>query len=187
LFGHHIGVRLAKRSVPGARLNPLLLTIWGCGEFDGRQTDRRDGRGVTIRSEAAFARHAGVAPIPHWSGPNTVRMIAGRFGNRQLNAALYRIAFTQIRGGHPAHAYYRKRRASHFSLRVRAETILPKTGISRCSKPFARSRLAASLAATVLESCLDSYSIPVSRTRVIAANRRIANKRDDAQLTGRRG
>jgi transposase len=63
-----------------------------------------------FRSEAAFARHAGVAPIPHWSGPNTVRLRPARAGNRQLNVALYRIAMTQIRHNGPADAYYRKRR-----------------------------------------------------------------------------
>lgn len=63
-----------------------------------------------FRSEAAFARHAGVAPIPHWSGPNTVRLRAARSGNRQLNVALYRIAMTQIRHNGPSEAYYRKRR-----------------------------------------------------------------------------
>jgi transposase len=41
-----------------------------------------------FRSEAAFARHAGVAPVPHWSGPTKVRLRTGRSGNRQLNVAL---------------------------------------------------------------------------------------------------
>jgi hypothetical protein len=36
--------------------------------------------------------------------------MAARLGNRQLNAALYRIAVTQIRHNGPAEAYYRKRR-----------------------------------------------------------------------------
>jgi transposase len=63
-----------------------------------------------FRSEGAFARYAGVAPIPHWTGPKTVRLRAARSGNRQLNVALYRIAMTQIRHNGPAEAYYRKRR-----------------------------------------------------------------------------
>ncbi len=36
--------------------------------------------------------------------------MAARSGNRQLNAALYRIAMTQIKRDGPAKAYYRKRR-----------------------------------------------------------------------------
>ena len=63
-----------------------------------------------LRSEAAFARHAGVAPVPHWSGPKKVQLRTVRSGNRQLNVALYRIAMTQIRHNGPAEAYYRKRR-----------------------------------------------------------------------------
>jgi len=63
-----------------------------------------------FRSEAAFARYAGVAPVPHWSGRTRVRLRRVRSGNRQLNAALYRIALTQIRHRSPGQAYYRKRR-----------------------------------------------------------------------------
>ncbi len=36
--------------------------------------------------------------------------MAARSDNRQLNAALYRIAMTQIKRDGPAKAYYRKRR-----------------------------------------------------------------------------
>jgi transposase len=45
-----------------------------------------------------------------------VRFRAARSGNRQLNAALYRIAITQIRVG-PGRAYYQKRRAAGDSHR----------------------------------------------------------------------
>ena len=41
--------------------------------------------------------HAGVAPIPVWSGNTHGRVRMTRSGNRQLNAALHRIAVTQIR------------------------------------------------------------------------------------------
>ena len=49
-----------------------------------------------FRSEACFAMHAGAAPIPASSG-KTDRHRLARGGNRQLNAALHRIAITQIR------------------------------------------------------------------------------------------
>ena len=66
--------------------------------------------GVTrFRSEACYARHAGVAPIPVWSGHTAGRVRMARSGNRQLNAALHRIAVTQIRLDGEGRRYYRKR------------------------------------------------------------------------------
>jgi transposase len=55
--------------------------------------------------------HAGVAPIPASSG-RTNRHRLARGGNPQLNAALHRIAVTQIRiNGSPGQVYYQQRRA----------------------------------------------------------------------------
>lgn len=49
-----------------------------------------------ITSEAAFAKLAGVCPIPTGSGQTDGRHRLYRGGNRQLNAALYRIALTRL-------------------------------------------------------------------------------------------
>ncbi len=46
---------------------------------------------------AAVARHAGIAPMPVWSGVTKGRGRLARSGNRQLNVAIHRIAVTQIR------------------------------------------------------------------------------------------
>ena len=46
------------------------------------------------RSEAAFARLAGTAPIPATSGQNQTRHRLSRGGDRQLNRALYLVAVT---------------------------------------------------------------------------------------------
>jgi len=54
--------------------------------------------------------HAGVAPIPASSG-KTDRHRLARGGNRQLNAALHRIAVTQIRLDGPGRVYYQHRRS----------------------------------------------------------------------------
>jgi transposase len=54
--------------------------------------------------------HAGVAPIPVSSG-RTDRHRLCRGGNRQLNAAVHRIAITQLRLAGPGQTYYRRRRA----------------------------------------------------------------------------
>jgi len=64
-----------------------------------------------FKSEAAFARHAGIAPIPVWSGNTAGRVRLTRSGNRQLNAAVHRIALTQVRLEGPGRTYYEKKRA----------------------------------------------------------------------------
>ena len=61
-----------------------------------------------FKSEAAFAMHAGVAPIPASSGKRQ-RHRLNRGGYRQLNAALYRIAVTQLRICPQAQAFRQRR------------------------------------------------------------------------------
>jgi transposase len=104
---------LAKRI--GERVRdaaPALLAMPGCGELTAAKLVG-EAAGVTrFRSEAAFARHAGVAPIPVWSGNTAGRVRMTRSGNRQLNAALHRIAVTQIRLDGLGQTYYRKRLAN---------------------------------------------------------------------------
>jgi transposase len=58
-----------------------------------------------FRDAAAFARFCGAAPIPCGSGQTTGRHRLHRGGNRQLNAALYRIAIVQARHHPQARAY----------------------------------------------------------------------------------
>jgi hypothetical protein len=60
-------------------------------------------------NESAFARFAGVGPIPMWSGSTEGTMRNSTTGNRQTNTALHRIALTQITMGGPGAEYYRKR------------------------------------------------------------------------------
>ncbi len=85
-------------AVPGvARLTAGKLI----GEIAG--TDR-------FKTDAQLARFAGCAPIPASSG-NTQRVRFDRHGNRQLNAAFYRIALTQARVHPGARAYLAKKRA----------------------------------------------------------------------------
>jgi transposase len=55
-----------------------------------------------FRDASAFARYCGAAPIPCGSGQTSGRHRLHRGGNRQLNAALYRIAIVQQR--HHPHA-----------------------------------------------------------------------------------
>lgn len=61
------------------------------------------------RSEAAFARLAGTAPIPATSGQNQTRHRLSRGGDRQLNRALYLVAVTKRRCDPATRAYIARR------------------------------------------------------------------------------
>jgi transposase len=61
-----------------------------------------------IRSEAAFARLAGCAPIPASSGL-TIRYRLDRSGDRRLNRALHMILVTRRRAHPPTIAYIQRR------------------------------------------------------------------------------
>jgi transposase len=66
---------------------------------------------MRFRSRHAYARHNGTAPVPVWSG-NRHRHRLSRIGNRQLNAALHRIALTQAHYHPDAREFLRRRRES---------------------------------------------------------------------------
>lgn len=63
-----------------------------------------------IRSEAALAKLCGVCPIPASSG-KTNRMRLNRGGNRQANAAVYRVAIVRMRDHEPTKIYAARRTA----------------------------------------------------------------------------
>jgi transposase len=101
---------LAKRIGERVRaIAPALLAMPGCGELTAAKIIGETAGVTRFKSEAAFARHSGAAPIPVWSGNTAGRVRMTRSGNRQLNAALHRIAVTQIRLDGLGQAYYRKR------------------------------------------------------------------------------
>jgi transposase len=91
---------------------PSLLAMPGCGPLSAAKIVGETAGVDRFRSEACFAMHAGVAPIPVWSGNTAGRVRMTRTGNRQLNTALHRIAVTQIRIDGPGRDYYRKRLAA---------------------------------------------------------------------------
>ena len=89
-----------------------MLALPGCGVLTAAKIVGEAATVKRFRSEAAFARHCGVAPIPVWSGNTAGRVRLNRSGNRQLNAALHRIAITQLRiPGSAGQCYYRRRLA----------------------------------------------------------------------------
>jgi transposase len=69
-----------------------------------------------VRSEAAFARLAGVAPVPASSG-HTVRHRLSRGGDRQLNRALHTIVLHRRQHDPSTQAYIERRLAEGKSRR----------------------------------------------------------------------
>lgn len=93
------------------RLGPTLLDLPGCGVLSAAKIIGEAAGASRFRSRAAFARWNGTAPVPVWSG-NKTRFRLSRSGNRQVNAALHRIAITQWRGvGNQGRAYVERRMA----------------------------------------------------------------------------
>ncbi len=91
------------------QLAPSLLALAGCGALTAAKLVGETAGVRRFRGRAAFARHNGTAPVPVWSG-NQVRHRLSRGGNRQLNAAIHRIAITQLQRPGPGQAYLAKRR-----------------------------------------------------------------------------
>lgn len=92
-------------------LGPNLLAMPGCGPLSTAKILGEVAGAARFRSRAAFAGWNGTAPIPVWSG-NDTRHRLNRGGNRQVNAALHRIALTQGRGVGPGRAYVQHRLAA---------------------------------------------------------------------------
>jgi transposase len=86
---------------------PDLLDECGVGPICAAQLIVSSGERGRMRSEAAFAALAGTSPVEASSGP-TRRHRLNRGGDRQLNAALHRIALTRTRF-HPETAAYHQR------------------------------------------------------------------------------
>jgi transposase len=91
-----------------ARLVPALLEIAGVGALTAAKIVAEVADVRRFRSKDAFARHNGTAPLPVWSA-NRARHRLSRTGNRQLNAAIHRIAVTQMRIHDGAKAYLQRR------------------------------------------------------------------------------
>jgi transposase len=99
-----------------AQLAPALLELSGCGALTAAKLLAEIGPIDRFKSDAQLARHAGVAPLEASSG-RVQRHRLDRGGNRQLNAALYRIAITQSRYHASARAYLERKQAEGKSRR----------------------------------------------------------------------
>ena len=88
--------RSSSRSPGSSPARAAAALRAGVRAADRGQARRRDRRRRRFSSDAKLARAAGVAPIPVSSG-KTNRHRLDRGGNRQINAAIHRIAVTRAR------------------------------------------------------------------------------------------
>jgi transposase len=91
-------------------LAPSLLAICGCGPLTAAKIVGETAGIERFRSPDAYARHNGTAPLPV-SSAGALHHRLSRTGNRQLNAALYRIALTQAHWHPQAQALIARRKA----------------------------------------------------------------------------
>jgi transposase len=97
---------------------PLLLDGYGVGVDTaatllvtaGDYPDR-------LHSERSWAHLCGAAPIPTGSGKTSGRVRLNRGGDRQADAALYRIVLTRMSSDDETRNYLRRRRAEGLSTR----------------------------------------------------------------------
>jgi transposase len=97
--------RIAALITPMA---PNLLALCGCGPLTAAKLLGEVAGISRFCSRSAFARHNGTAPIPVCSGNSNPHRL-NRGGNRQVNAALHRVAITQLRRYGPAISYLQRR------------------------------------------------------------------------------
>lgn len=107
------------------RVAPELLARPGVGVMSAARILNAWSHPGRIRSEAAFAQLAGVAPIPASSG-QTVRHRLNRSGDRQLNRAMHTIVLSRLQHHAETRAYAERRRAEGRTDRE----------IKRCLKRF---------------------------------------------------
>lgn len=106
---------------------PQMLEAFGVGlDIAAQMLITAGDNSDRIRSEAAFAKMCGVAPVPTGSGKTSGRHRLNRGGNRQANAALYRAVIVRMRWHAPTIAYVEKRTADG----------LTKKDIIRCLKRY---------------------------------------------------
>jgi transposase len=105
---------------------PTLLAVNGVGpEIAARLLAAVGDNPERLRSEAAFARLCGAAPLPASSGRRD-RHRLNRGGNRSANAALYRIAVVRMQHDRRTREYVARRTAQG----------LQKKDIIRCLKRY---------------------------------------------------
>jgi transposase len=119
------------------RIAPALLDELGIGTVVAAQIIVSWSHTGRLRSEAAFAMLAGVAPIEASSG-TVVRHRLNRFGDRQLNRALHTIVMVRMRQDPETIRYVERRSEQGKSVRE----------IKRCLKRYVARQIYRHLEAT---------------------------------------
>ncbi|MFC7278085.1 transposase, partial [Paractinoplanes rhizophilus] len=124
-----------------AAINPDLLEANGVGADTAGQLLVTAGENHDrLTREAAFAMLCGVAPIPASSG-KTTRHRLNRGGDRQANAALYRVVLSRLRWDPRTREYMQRRTKEGMS----------KKEIIRCLKRYVARELYQLITANALE------------------------------------
>ena len=123
---------------------PALLSICGCGTLTAAKIVGETAGIERFRSPDAYARHNGTAPLPVSSAQRPHHRLS-RTGNRQLNAALYRIALTQSQWHPAAKELLARRRATGDSkrealrvLKRRLSDVVYRAQLNDAQQPLAR-------------------------------------------------
>jgi transposase len=127
---HEATALQAQIDVLVRRIAPVLLGEFGVGTILAAQVIVSWSHPGRVRSEAAFAKLAGVAPIEASSGTVTRHRLS-RFGDRQLNRALHTIVLTRTRQDAETKNYVERRTAEGKSPRE----------IRRCLKRYVARQL----------------------------------------------
>ncbi|MFG2525226.1 transposase [Streptomyces sp. NPDC048527] len=132
---------------------PVLLELFGVGpETAGQLLASAGDNPERMRSEAAFAHLAGVAPIPASSG-RTHRHRLNRGGDRAANNALHTIVLTRMRFDERTRAYVERRTKEGLS----------KKDIMRCLKRFVAREVYRALTSTPTEQITQTDLAPAAR------------------------
>ncbi|MGV8083636.1 MAG: IS110 family transposase [Coriobacteriia bacterium] len=111
-------IHALEREIRGLmrELAPGLLAIPGCSAISAAHLIGQTAGVFRFSGEAAFAMHAGCAPLPVSSGKSS-RQRLNRCSNRKLNSTIHMIAMTQARMHPPAMAYMARKQAQGMSYR----------------------------------------------------------------------
>ena len=100
----------AEITVLVTEIAPQLVAEPGCGPLTAAKLVGEIADAERFTSDAKLARAAGIAPIPASSG-RTDRHRLDRGGNRQINAAIHRMAVTRARCDPETHDYIARKRS----------------------------------------------------------------------------
>jgi transposase len=110
VISHTINALEAEIADLVAQVAPQLLAERGCGPLTAAKLVGEIAGAGRFATDAKLARAAGIAPIPASSG-RTNRHRLDRCGNRQINAAIHRMAVTRARCDPQTRDYIARKKA----------------------------------------------------------------------------